>query len=235
MRAILRARVGAVLIATVASALILTGCSGAPAQPGAGADVAVVAPAHTESYGLVAGTGAVAISLWTDLACPHCQSLEADTGDAIKSWVESGDVTLTIHPLNFVSAKRGDDTDWSTRAANALAAVADAGQSDRLPAFYALLQEHQVSDAGALTDDEILALAAQAGVTADIQHAVTSQRFAGWVSSSNTHWLGSTIEGTQQVVQGVPILVVDGNVFEIRGDGTDAARLQTAVEAALSA
>lgn len=230
----LRARLAALLTVTVASTLLLTGCSTSASSPEPPA-AAIVAPAAAVEYGVVAGSGTVSVQLWTDLSCPHCRSLETVTGADIQRWVEDGDIRLTIHPLNFVSEKRGDDTDWSTRAANALAAVADAGQADRIPAFYALLQEHQVSEAGALDDDGILALAAQAGVTADIREAVESQRFADWVSASNEHWIGRTIDGTAQVVQGVPILVVDGQVFEIRGDGTDGARLQAMVEAALTA
>ncbi len=119
-----------------------------------------------------------------------------------------------------MSAKHGDETDWSTRAANALAATVDAGQSDRLPALYALLQEHQLTEAGAPTDEEILAFAAEAGVTADIADAVAAQRFGPWVTASNEHWLGRAIDGTERVVDGVPILLVDGAVFEIT-DGDD--------------
>ncbi len=233
----LRARTGALLTAVVAGSLLLAGCAvGAPADDtAASASPSVVAPGNSTEFGLPAGTGPVSIALWTDLACPHCQTLEEAMGADLQQWVADGDVTLTIHPLNFVSAKRGDATGWSTRAANALAAVADAGEADRLPAFYALLQEHQVTGDGALSDDEIIALAAEAGVEADISDAVTSQRFGGWVSASNDHWLDRTISGTEQVVQGVPILVIDGAVFEIRGDGTDAARIRAAVDAALAA
>ncbi|GAA2007617.1 DsbA family protein [Microbacterium ulmi] len=232
----LRARAGALLTAAVAGSLLLAGCSAgsAPADAGASAP-AVIAPANSTEFGLPAGSGPVEIGLWTDLSCPHCQSLEEIMGPDLQQWVADGDVSLTIHPLNFVSAKRGDATEWSTRAANALAAVADAGEADRLPAFYALLQEHQVTSDGALTDDEIVALASQAGVTADISDAVASQRFGAWVSASNEHWLGRTIGGTEQVVQGVPILVIDGAVFEIRGDGTDAQRIRDAVATAIAA
>ncbi|GAA3898076.1 DsbA family protein [Microbacterium invictum] len=221
--------------AVIAGALALSGCTAAADAPASTPEISTpgsAAPANVEGFGIAAGTGPVEVALWTDLSCPYCALLEADTGELLAAWVDSGDITLTIHPLNFVSAKRGDDTDWSTRAANALAAAADAGHTDAVPALYALLQQNQVSDAGAPTDEEILALAAQAGVTGDISDAVTSQRFSGWVTASNDHWLGSTIEGTEQVVQGVPILVVDGAVFEIQE--TNAARLRAAVEAALA-
>lgn len=218
------------LVAAAALLLLLTGCQAAStATP---APTAAAAPATADGYGLTAGAGPVDVQLWTDLSCPYCQALEAETGALLEQWVADDAITLTLHPLNFVSAKHGDETDWSTRAANALAAVVDAGQSDRLPALYALLQEHQLTEAGAPTDEEILAFAAEAGVTADIADAVAAQRFGPWVTASNEHWLGRAIDGTERVVDGVPILLVDGAVFEITDGDTNAQRLQDAVAAA---
>lgn len=218
------------LVAAAALLVLLTGCQAAATT--APTPSAAAAPAAADGYGLLSGSGPVEVQLWTDLSCPYCMMLEAETGELLTQWVEDDAVTLTIHPLNFVSAKRGDDTDWSTRAANALAATADAGQGDRLAAFYAILQQNQVSEAGAPTDEDILAFAAEAGVTADISDAVASQRFGAWVTASNEHWLGRAIDGTARVVDGVPILVVDGVVFEITEDGTNASRLRDAVTAA---
>ena len=139
----------ATLSVVLAAGGSLAGCSAASGDapttsPTAStSDAAVVAPAHADGYGLPAGDGSARIELWTDLSCPYCRQLELATGDLIADAVAAGTATLVIHPLNFVSTKHGDDTDWSTRAASALAAVSDAGEDDRLPAFYALLQEHQ--------------------------------------------------------------------------------------------
>ena len=106
---------------------------------------------------------------------------------------------------------------WSTRAANALAAALDAGQGDRIPAFYALLQENQTTADGTThpSDADILAFAQQAGITADLSDAVASQRFGAWVQASNDHWLGSTIAGTGKVVSGVPVLVIGNEVPQL--------------------
>lgn len=228
----LRARFGALIAAAAASVLLISGCAaGAPAPSVTPSPDAVIAPANARGFGLPTGEGAVEIALWTDLSCPHCQALDEAIGADLENMVADRDATLTIHPLTFVSAKRGDTTDWSTRAANALAAVLDAGEGDRLPTFYALLQAHQVTQDGAPADEQIIELAAEAGVTADISEAVTTQRFAAWATASNDHWLGRTIDGTERVVEGVPILVIGGQVFEIRDDGTDAERVRAAVAA----
>lgn len=206
-----------VAVALTAAALLLAGCAAQTPTDPAASTTAVVAPAGASEYGLPAGDGPVHVDLWTDLSCPYCRMLEAATGDVLQDAVAAGEITLTLHPLNFVSGKHGDETAWSTRAANALAATLDAGEGDALPAFYALLQENQTLADGEShpTDADILDYAAQAGVTADIADAVDSQRFGAWVQASNDFWLGSTISGTEQVVDGVPILVVDGQVLDL--------------------
>lgn len=222
--------------AVAAGTLLLSGCAAgsdpAPTTPPA-SSASAATPAGATEYGLPSGTGHVSIQLWTDLSCPYCQMLEAATGDLIADAVADGTATLTIHPLNFVSGKHGDATDWSTRGANALAAALDAGEGDALPAFYAILQEHQTLADGTShpSDDDILAFAKDAGVRADISDAVTSRRFAAWVNASNEYWLGATIAGTDQVVQGVPILVVDGTVIDL-SSGDVVSRLQAAIDAA---
>ena len=213
--------------AMLATGAALAGCSTTPApqasEPSPSVSAAgLISPQNADDFGLPAGEGAVRIELWTDLSCPYCQKLEAATGDMISDAVAAGRATLVIHPTNFVSAKHGDQTDWSTRAANALAAVSDAGGNDRLPALYALLQEHQTLADGSShpSDDDLLGYIREAGVTADLTNAVTTRPFAGWVSAPNDHGMGSTIAGTSQVVQGVPILVIDGRVVDL--SATDA-------------
>lgn len=233
----MRRRPHRLVLAAAAVALLTTGCAAQAPSPsdeaGTSASTpAVVAPAGADGYGLPAGTGAVEIQLFTDLSCPYCRMLEEATGDVLSEAVAAGTATLTIHPLNFVSAKHGDDTAWSTRAANALAAALDAGQGDRIPAFYALLQENQTTTDGTThpSDADILALAQQAGITADLSDAVASQRFGAWVQASNDHWLGSTIAGTEKVVSGVPVLVIGGKVIALDGEATDVAqRVQAAI------
>lgn len=181
--------------------------------------------------GIVVGEGPVEVWLWTDPSCPHCALLDEAIGDDLAALIDGGDVTLTMHPMTYVSAKRGDDTDYSLRAAAVLWAAAD--DAAAIPALYALIQQNQVTDAGAPTDDELLAYAREAGVTRDLRPGLTDA--AALAQSANDAWLGETVPGTSQVVDHVPLLVVDGTVFEVREDGTDAARFADAVAAAVAA
>jgi len=217
-----------------ASALAFTSCAAADtatpttdATPGATAGATLPDAAD----GITVGDGPVEIELWTDLSCPYCAVLEETTGADLEEWVADGSVTVTLHPMNYVSTKRGDTTDYSTRAANLLALTADAGELDAVLPLYALLQANQVDANGAPSDADLLGYAAEAGVAADLTAGVEGMTLADWVQESNDHWIGEVV-GSDTPVDHVPLLVVDGETFELRGDGSDAARLRDAVAAA---
>lgn len=226
----------AVATGALAVGALLTGCAAtepSPAPSPTQSHSTVSAPAGADGYGLPAGSGPVRIELWTDLSCPYCRMLEEASGDVISEAVASGTATLVIHPLNFVSAKHGDQTQWSTRAAGALAATLDAGDGAALPAFYALLQQNQTLADGEShpTDDDIVTYATKAGVKTDLSDAVKTQPFAAWVQASNDYWMGRTIEGTTQVVKGVPVLVIGGTVVDLDAEDV-AGTVKAAIEAA---
>lgn len=213
-----------VFAASVAAAalLALAACS-APSDPSTSTSAANLDAAA----GIVVGGGEIDIQLWSDPSCPHCfvldQQISADLADA----VGAGTATVTIHPMTYVSAKRNDLTDYSTRAAALLFAATQSGPSDAVLPLYSLIQEHQVSQEGAPTDADLQAYAKQAGVSADLSGAIAE--FAAVATASNDAWLGTEIPGTTQVVDHVPLLVIDGEVFDIREDGTDAARFAAAI------
>ncbi|MCR2799964.1 DsbA family protein [Microbacterium sp. zg-Y818] len=222
-------------VTVVAAALVaLTGCTAADPDTTVDASTAPIPAASSltdPAEGIVVGDGPVTVELWTDLSCPYCAVLEETTGDDLEAWVADGTITLSLHPMNYVSEKRGDTTDYSTRGANILALAAEAGESDAVLPLYALLQENQVDADGAPSDADLLAYATEAGIAADLTGGVEGLTMADWVQASNDHWIGEVV-GSDTPVDHVPLLVVDGKTFEIRGDGSDAARLRDAVEAA---
>lgn len=180
--------------------------------------------------GIVVGDGAVDIELWSDPSCPHCMSLDEAIGDDLAAFVADGTATWTLHPMTYVSAKRGDVTDYSTRAAALLLGAAAAGEDDALLPLYGLIQQNQVTADHSPSDEELLDFAATAGATSDLSTAIAD--YASLAGAANDAWLGRAIPGTDQVVDHVPLLVIDGTVFEVRENGTDAARFAAAVDEA---
>jgi protein-disulfide isomerase len=177
--------------------------------------------------GITVGEGEVDIQLWSDPSCPHCMTLDDAIGDELADVIANGTATWTLHPMTYVSAKRGDTTDYSTRAAALLFGVAAAGDADAVLPLYELIQQNQVSAEGAPTDADLVGFAAAAGSSSDLSTAITD--YAAIATAANEAWLGAAIPGTDQVVDHVPLLVIDGTVFEVREDGTDAARFRAAV------
>jgi len=192
-----------------------------------GETFAVENPANEDQLARVAKGGAVDIELWSDPSCPHCMSLDEAIGDDLAAFVADGTATWTLHPMTYVSAKRGDVTDYSTRAAALLLGAAAAGEDDALLPLYGLLQQNQVTAAHSPSDEELLDFAATAGATSDLSTAIAD--YASLAGAANDAWLGRAIPGTDQVVDHVPLLVIDGTVFEVRENGTDAARFAAAV------
>lgn len=222
-------RAAAVAGALTAAAMLMAGCAAAePATTTTDAATTDAAAARAASVeqGIVIGDGAVEVVMFGDASCPYCAALEASIGDALAERLDAGEITLVLHPMTYVSAKHGDETEYSTRAAALMWAAADAGEADDVPAFYALTLEHQPGDGEtAPTDDDLLAYAAEAGVEADLSDALTGDAFRDLATEASEYWLGRSIPGTSETLQYVPTIAVDGTIFEMRGDGTDLERL----------
>lgn len=214
---------GAFALATLP---LLAACTAAPATDSATTDAAA---SPLVADGIRVGDGPVEVVVFGDAACPHCMVLDAEVGDSLAAAVEAGEITLVLHPMTYVSEKRGDTTDYSARSAALLFAAADAGEVDAIPELYALIQENQVDETGAPSDADLLAYAAEAGVTADLGDALAGDEYLALARSANDHWLGREIPGTGVALEFVPSVAVDGEFFEVREDGTDLARLQTAI------
>lgn len=230
-----RAFVSALLVA--GAAMGVSGCAeaGAPVQPTASATVAAP-PGGVVDDAFQLGSGPVGVTIYTDASCPHCKVFDLASYEELAQRVTAGEVTLRIAPMNFVSKMHHDASDYSTRAMNLLAAIADSGQGDRVAAVYGGLLAAQPSDASKSTPDDarLLAIARDKGVnvTAEVREAVTRGVWNAWVQQVNDRALGRPIGPSGTKLESVPTVVVQNQQFEIREDGTDASRLATMIEAA---
>jgi protein-disulfide isomerase len=154
--------------------------------------------------------------------CPYCGRFERANGAEIARLVRDRTVRLEIYPLAFLD-EASAGTEYSTRAANAVATVAD-GAADRLLPFHQALFDRQPEEGGeGLTDDEIAALAREAGVPDAVAGRFGERRFVSWVRQSTTAAFDGGITGT-------PTVRIDGEPFT--GDLYTAGPLTRAVSAA---
>ena len=71
---------------------------------------------------------AAEVDLYEDFSCSYCSQLAQNTDTDMQAAVEAGDLVVNVRTLNFLD--RGSIDGHSTRAAAAVLAVAEAGETD---------------------------------------------------------------------------------------------------------
>jgi protein-disulfide isomerase len=139
----------------------------------------------TVGGGLLVGNASakVTVDVYEDFLCPICKDFEAASGPVFKKYTDAGTIAVVHHPVAILDhASAG--TRYSTRAANAWAAVMNSSPAAG-PAFAAALFANQPPENGpGLPDSTLLDLATKAGANrAAIEPDVTKLRFEGWVTA----------------------------------------------------
>jgi protein-disulfide isomerase len=216
---------GAVVVALiVAIAVSVVNAAGRDSTVGAPAGAVVTPAGATAAGALTVGDpgAAVRLEVFLDYMCPFCGRFEGANGKETSRLVQEGSVRLEIHPLSFLDrASAGGE--YSTRAANAVATVADRAP-DRLLAFHQRLFDRQPAEGTrGLSDAEIAALAREVGVPDTVVGAFTRRLFVPWI-------VASTEKAFQGGISGTPTVRINGATFA--GDLYTAGQLTRAVTAA---
>lgn len=190
----------------------------------------------------VAGTtadGGTVVDVYLDYMCPVCGTFEAANAHQLEELRASGDVTVVYHPISILD-RASNGTAFSTRAANAAAAVADLAPDKFLAFNDAMFANQPEEGTSGLSDEQIAEIAREAGVPDDVIAEFTKtdgdnpwRVYAPYVSAL-TQQAGDDLEaaGTNLAT---PTIVIDGkpldtSVYDWRIDG----KLIEAVEAAKS-
>lgn len=163
-----------------------------------------------------AGPGPVQVVAWVDVNCVHCADFEATYSAQIQQWLDDGDVTLEYRTVAFLD--RNSTSAYSSRAANALACVADTAPQAYQPFTQALFGNFPNGELG---DDELSDLAESSGA-GDISTCVDEGTFRPWVDFTTNAASSSGIAGT-------PTVYIDGEPLASPAD------FVTGVEAAIEA
>jgi protein-disulfide isomerase len=210
-RVLLQASIGVVILAIVAIVAVIIVNSVRPPGPGprnmANGGITIsgksltaertAAPAAdaTPSPQATVGGGKVFIQAYEDFGCPACQQFEQTYGPQVQQLITSGAAVVQYHPVAILDNRFTDGT-YSTRAANAAAAVAN-WSPDTFPAFHALLYKTGVQPAegsAGLTDDRLVQLVKQVKPrnVAQIEQAIRDQRFKSWVTDRTDEFVAKT-------------------------------------------
>lgn len=162
-------------------------------------------------------SGSVAnIVTYVDYLCPFCGDFEDTNGGQIRELVESGAANLEIHPVSIL-ANKSAGTRYSTRAANTVACVANYSPENFLDVHEALFAGQPDEGTSGLSNDELKALTAQAGVSSQeqIDSCIDDRQFEGFVQRATERFISEPIPNAdvESGRRGTPTVLVNGQQY----------------------
>jgi protein-disulfide isomerase len=167
-------------------------------------DVAAALPepsGHTPEGGVLIGIEGARrrLVVFEDLQCPYCREFEEVSGDLLRREVAAGSVAIEYRIRSFLGPE-------SVRAANALAAAAEAGHFDQLRRD--LFAHQPAENSGGFTAEDLLEAGSRAGLTGhDYTTAVRQSRYEQWVLQCERVFRGQDPTGT-------PAAILDGALLD---------------------
>jgi len=154
----------------------------------------------------------VHIRLYVDYLCPWCGQFEKTNMEQIERWLNKESAVLEVHPIAVLTSK-SQGTEYSLRAANAAACVANSSP-DAFFAYNELLFSNQPEEGSAgLTDDKLISLAKKAGASS-ITDCVTERTYDKWVQAATQRAVNGPISGaTIDRVEATPTILVNGKQY----------------------
>lgn len=155
------------------------------------------------------------IRLYVDYLCANCGAFERENGENLEAWVESGAATVEIHPIAVLTTKSAG-TQYSLRAANAAACVAEYSPDSFFAFHEALLDDQPEEGTVGLSDDELVDRARAAGASSmgRIETCIDERRFRAWVRAATDRAIAGPIpDASIDSVVSTPTILVNGEQF----------------------
>jgi protein-disulfide isomerase len=209
----------------VAIVVSLINAAGGTSRVDGNAPTTLVTPAGATAAGAIRiGNPAapVRVEVYLDYMCPYCGRFDRTNADEIHRMIDAGTVRLELYPLSFLD-RMSNGTRYSTRAANAVATVADRAPDKVLAFTKALFAQQPQEGSEGRTDDQIANLARGAGVGQDVMDAFADRTYESWIATLTDKAFAGGITGT-------PTVKIDGTVF--KGDLYTVGPLTDAITAA---
>ncbi len=194
--------------------------TGKAATPPAGA-------VDTYSVPMGAADAPVTVTVYEDFMCPYCGDFEQVSSERLKKYAESGDVQVRYHVVSFLDD--ASSTDYSTRAANALAVVLDTAGPEAAVKFHDELYANQPEEGSAgIPDQQLIDMAVEAGADEQaITAPIEDLKFEQWVVNSTDEWSSRGFNST-------PTVTVNGEKVEFTTAQDLLTNTESAIEAAQS-
>jgi protein-disulfide isomerase len=146
---------------------------------------------------------------YIDLQCPYCQQFIETNFAQEEKWVAAGKATLEIHPISFLDEPTDD---YSSRAANAVACVANYDPADFLAVIKTMYADQPAEGNGGLNNSKIISMLSSAGASGSkIAGCVNGTSFKPWVTAATARANVNVFGGTSTTDKiSTPTVFVDG-------------------------
>ncbi|WP_114907828.1 DsbA family protein [Ornithinimicrobium murale] len=153
------------------------------------------------------------VSTYIDFQCPHCLTFEQANLPFLTDGLESGTISLAVHPVALMdNASQG--TNFSSRAANAAVCVAEHQPEALLDVTQGLFDLQQTAAQGGVNDEVLTGAVADAGADSSaVRGCILEEEFAGWVRESTDRALSDPALAGPSGRFGTPTVLVDGQVY----------------------
>jgi protein-disulfide isomerase len=147
----------------------------------------------------------VKVEIYEDFMCPICGEFEAASGPWLAQYADQGKVYVNYHVISILD-RFSNGTEYSTRSANAAAAVLDVSGPAAFKKFHDLLYRHQPQEGSdGLSDQQLIDYAVQAGAPRDkVTTPIKQRAFEQWVKNA------TDAASKRPGFQGTPAVYVDG-------------------------
>lgn len=160
----------------------------------------------------------VNITTYVDYLSQYSGQFERTNNEQLRDLVKSGAATLEIHPLPFYTNRSAQGTQYSLRASNAAACVANYSP-DSFFDFNRLMFEHEPGQTTAgLTDSRMASYAKQAGADrlSAIRSCITKRTYASWAQAALDRASTGPIPNSEVkkvTADSLPLILVDGQRY----------------------
>lgn len=159
------------------------------------------APATATAPGVEAEPGnPVKVVVYVDFICPVCKNFEAQYNATLTQLRNEGKITVEYRPLGFLDSR--STTNYSSRAANAAACVANESPEKYSDFFNALYDKQPAEGSAGLSDAELKKIATDVGAKS-IDKCVDDKTYRPYVKHT-------TQEAQVTGVTGTPTVFVEG-------------------------
>lgn len=177
------------------------------------------------------------LSIFVDYSCPACQRFEAIHNPLLRTWLESGTVTIAYHPISFRDAQTAGQR-YATRGANSAACVANFAPDSYFDYNEFLLAVQPTPpETVSLTNNELIELVeavVPAEAAADIADCIRDESFSDWVGEATRRAMqvGPLPVKNAEIplVTATPTVLVNGKVYTWTTNPADLAAFVATVE-----